>query len=360
MAITLTGFAQALIMNISAIAAMNDPQLKLTPTGFLKMLIANNATTQISNIDSLRSGMDKSIKLRYLQRGLESDVTDQDNCDTNLGAAWKETEITHPLYSKIGIFISDDDFRKYQDEAVQTLSTGNPSATMMRGLYEVLLSKLIGLIGKIDDNLVAAQASKWGGNAAYATVPGTNPTTSQNITLGTTATLDGGIVKLQEDALINEINDKLLICGNGLVTRYDIYNRAKSGIDNGGFGKLLMEAYYDPRTISKWGKDFFGAFAKGAVGFVDYQRYVGAFAGEKGGSIFFTLPVPVEIDGQLSSLNFDCQLKYNDCPTLGSPRGWHLIVSKSYGLFNLPNDCFAETDVLNGVNGSFLYKAVAG
>lgn len=360
MAITLTGFAQALIMNISAIASVNDPQLKLTPTGFLKMLLANNASTQINNLAALRNGQEKTIKLRYLQRGLESEVSDQDDCDTPLGATWKETEIKHPLYSKIGIFISDDDFSKYQDEAVTTLSTGSPSATMMRGLYEVLLSKLIGLIGKIDDNLIAAQAAKWGGNAAYATAVGTNPTAAQTITLGTTASLDGGIVKLQEDALINEINDKLLICGNGLVTRYDIYNRAKNGVDNNGFGKLLMEAYYDPRTISKWGKDFFGAFAKGTIGFVDFNKYVGAYAGEKGGSLFFTLPIPVDIDGQLSSISFDCQLKYNDCPTEDHPRGWQLIVGKTYGLFNLPNDSFASTDVLNGVNGSFLYKAVAG
>lgn len=358
MAITLTGFAQALIMNITLIAGMNDPQLKLTPTGFLKMLLANNATTQIRNIESLRSGMDRTIKLRYLQRGLESEVESEDNCDAKLSPSWKEAEISHPLYSKIGIFISDDEFRKYQDEAVQTLAAGTPSVAMMRGLYEVLLSKLIGLIGKIDDNIVTAQASKWGGNAAYA-ADSTNPTAAQTIKLGTTATLEDGIVKLQEDAMINEVNDKLLICGNGLVNRYDIYNRYKSGVDNAGFGKLLMEAYYDPRTISKWGKDYFGAFAKGTVGFVDFQKYVGPFAGEKGGSLFFTLPVPMEIDGQLSTIMFDCQLKYNDCPAEEHPRGWILIVSKSYGLFNLPSDSFATTDVLNGVNGSFLYHAVA-
>lgn len=364
MAITLTGFAQALITNINVIAAQNDPQLKLTPTGFLKLLLQNNATTQINNISEIRSGQEREIKLRYLQRGLESEVTDVDDCDAPLGATWKETNIGRPLFSKIGIFISDEEFRQYEEEAIATLEIGTPSVPLMRGFYEVLLTKLIGLIGKIDDNLVAAQATKWGGNAAYATTPGTNPTAAQNITLGASASLDGGIVKLEEDALLNEVSEKLLICGNGLINRYDIYNKDKNGVDASGFGSIGLNAYYDPRTISKWGKDYFGAFAKGTVGFVDINRYVGAYAGEKGKSIFFTLPVPVEIDGELTSLVFDCQLTYADCPVYDAeggvvaPRGWKLIVSKSYGLYNQPNDAYANGDVLNGVNGSFLYKAV--
>lgn len=327
------------------------------------MLLNNNAVTQVNNLSELRAGMEKDIKLRYLQRGLESDVTDKDDCETPLSYDWKQATIGRPLFSKIGIFISDDEFRQWEEEAVQTLAVGTPSVPLMRGFYEVLLTKLIGLIGKIDTNLVTAQASKWGGNAAYATTPGTNPTTAQIIKFGTSAGLDNGIVKLQEDILLNEVNDSLLICGNGLINRYDIFNRFKTGVDGQGFGSLGLQAEYDPRTIAAWGKDHFGAFAKGTIGFVDFNKYVGAFAGEKGGSLFFTLPVPVDIDGQLSSLVFDCQLKYQDCPVydaegeLTTGRGWNLIVSKSYGLFNMPSDAFAAGDVLNGVNGSFHYIA---
>ena len=56
MAITLTGFAQAVIKNLNLVAKQNDPQLKLTPTGFLKLLLENNATTEINNIEDLRKG----------------------------------------------------------------------------------------------------------------------------------------------------------------------------------------------------------------------------------------------------------------------------------------------------------------
>lgn len=358
MAITLKGFAQAFITNVSAIAKTNDPQLKLTPTGFLKLLLDNNATTEINNIEALRKGQDREIKLRYLQRGLESEVTDVDDCDAPLGVTWKESKITRTFFSKIGIFIPDDEFRQYEEEAIQTLAIGTPSAPLMRGLYEVLLTKLIPLLGKIDTNLVSAMATKWGANAAYGL-----STSAQPIELHEKESFNDGYVKLNEDALVNEVNGGLVLCGNGLINRYDIYQRKKVGNDSQGFGSLPLNAYYDPRTIAAWGKDHFGAFAKDSVGFVDWNAYVGSFAGEKGNSVFFTIPVPAEIDGQLSTITFDCQLKYNDCPQydnenqLVKGRGWDLIVSKHYGLFTAPTDAFKSGDVLEGVNGTFHYIA---
>ena len=359
MPITLTGFAQATIKNLNLVAKQNDPQLKLTPTGFLRLLLENNAVTKINNIEELRKGQKRTIKLRYLQRGLESDVTDIDDCDTRLGADWKESEITSPLYSKIGIFISDDEFRQYEEEAIQTLALGDAQqAPLMRGFYEVLLTKLIGLIGKIDSNLIAAQATKWGANAAYNL-----SAAAQTLYLGKSADFNSGYVKLQEDAILNEVNDSLLICGNGLLTRYDIFHRLKTSPDSYGIGALGLNAYYDPRTITGWGQNHFGAFAKGTVGFVDWNAYVGAYAGEKAGSVFFTLPVPVELDGSLTSLVFDCQLKYIDCPTYDGngavvqARGWKLLVGKHYGLWNAPTDQFQTSDRLRGVTGAFHYIA---
>lgn len=359
MPITGTGFAQALIKNIGLVAKQNDPQTKLTPTGFLRLLLENNATTEINNIEELRKGLKRTIKLRYLQRGLESETSQVDDCETPLGATWKESEITHSLYEKIGIFISDDEFRQYEEEAVQTLALGDAQqAPLMRGFYEVLLTKLIGLIGKIDSDLIAAQATKWGANAAYSL-----STSAQTLYLGKSADFNSGYVKLMEDAILNEVNDSLLICGNGLLTRYDIFHKLKTNPDSQGIGALPLNAYYDPRTIAGWGANHFGAFAKGTIGFVDWNAYVGAFAGEKGDSVFFTLPVPVELDGSLSSLVFDCQLKYIDCPVyndqnvLVQPRGWKLIVGKHFGLWNAPTDSFQTNDRLYGVTGAFHYIA---
>ena len=133
-----------------------------------------------------------------------------------------------------------------------------------------------------------------------------------------------------------------------------------------GIGALGLNTYNDPKTATLWGANHFGVFAKGSVGLVDFNKNVGSYAGMKGGSYFFTLPVPVQLaNGELSALTFDCQLKYEDCPVYSTEgqkvadRGWKLIVSKHYGLFNLPTDAYSSSDVLAGVNGSFHYIATA-
>jgi hypothetical protein len=104
--------------------------------------------------------------------------------------------------------------------------------------------------------------------------------------------------------------------------------------------------------------------------FVDYQKYVGAFAGMKGGSLFFTLPVPVQLANvKFSTLVFDAQMKYNDCPTEDAGRGYVLQLSKYYGLWNAPSDMFRASvtdgeittpgDRLSGFNGSLHYIGTA-
>lgn len=347
----LVGFVNALLININLIAGLNDPQTKITPVGFLRMLYENNAATNINNLADLRAGHTRDIKVRYMQRGVESEVSSTDDCEISIKPEWKETTIPTTQFSKIGIFISDEDMRKYQEEASQTLAAGTPSAPLMRALYETLRVKINGLLQKMDTNLVTAQNSKWGKNIAY----GKN--TAQTIALGATAGLNNGYVQLLADAQANEIADDLLVCGSGKVTQYDIYQRIKNGVDASGIASLPLNAYYDPKAATIWGADHFGVFAKGMIGIVDWCKNVGNYAGEKGGSIFFTLPMPLQVGDKVLPITFDAQLKYEDCPTEEHGRGWILLISKNYALFNAPTDAFAETDRLNGMNGSLHYVA---
>lgn len=351
----LKGKVGAIIKNITAIAGINDPQLKITPVGFLKMLLENNALVQLQNEKDLQRGHTRDIKVRYMQRGLESEVSDRDDCETPVTSDWKDATIGAAMFSKIGIIITDDEMRQYETAASEPTSVGNAQIT--RALYETFLANVGALLNKINKNLVAAQATKWGVNAAYAT------TDAQNIALGTKADMNDGVVKLLLDAESNEIEGDLLVCGNGLVRAFDVYNKLKTGVDDKGFGSLALNAYSDPKTATLWGKNHFGVFAKGCVGFVDVNKNVGEFAGEKGSSNFFQIPMPVMVNGTVLPIKFDCQLKYEDCPQYDNQgnkiadRGYKLIIGKTYGLFNLPNDCFKVGDPLAGVNGSFHYVA---
>jgi hypothetical protein len=270
----------------------------------------------------------------------------------------------------MGIFIPDSDFRKYEKAAANltsitqggNLSTllQNPQAQgdilVMAALYQTMLVKVNGLIQKINSNLLAAQNTHWGKNIPY------NNTTANTISFGNSLTLDDGIVKLISDYAVNEAVGTPQIVGNGLVTQYDILQRLKVGIDKEGFGSNPLNVYSDFGSISKWGANHFGVFVPGLTAFVDYERNVGSFAGVRGSSIFFTLPIPVQLaNGTLTKLVLDCQLKYDECPTknddgdIVSGRGWKLIMSKYYGLFNAPEDTVAATDRMNGFNGSLHY-----
>lgn len=363
----LIGFVQALLLNIVVIAGMNDPQTKVSPVGFLKMLMENNAMTEIKNLDGWRDGQDRSIKLRYMQRGTESDVTTTDDCETPIVPEWKEAELDKNLFSKIGIFISDGDMRKYELEAIETMKLTNNgqnpenlTVPMMTALYKTIVVKVNGLIQHMDSQLVQAQATKWGANAAYNLA-----TTAQTINFGKTAELNDGIVKLLEDAQANEISGDLLVCGSGVISAYDRYQKLKS-TDKDGIGATPLNVYYDPKTASKWGANHFGVFAKGLIGLVDWNKNVNSYAGDRGGggSMFFTLPIPVTLaDGTLTQLVLDAQMKYYDCPEYNSEnqlvrdRGWGITLSKHYGLFNAPSDVYGNNDVLKGVNGSLHYIA---
>ena len=245
--------------------------------------------------------------------------------------------------------------RTFEDDARSFATTGTPNVQVWRAFYELVVAKVNGLIQAIDTDLVTLQNSKWGVNAV------TGDANAQTVNFSSSLTDDDGYVKLLTDAEQNEVNGRLLIVGNGHIRNFDILNRLKSAADANGFGAVDMMVYPDNKTVSAWGANHFGVFAEGNIGFVNWNKNVGSFAGDKGNSMFFTLPVPVELsNGELSSLVFDAQLKYQDCPiwengSKVADRGYILLLSKPYGLYNAPATMYGSGDPLEGVTGAFHY-----
>jgi hypothetical protein len=344
----LTGLAESFVKNINVLAKGNDPQYKVTPVGFLKYLLENPIKYEISNLKQIRDGHEHELKFRYMQRGVESEVTDRDDCLTNITPAWKTAVIARPFFSKIGISIPDSEIRRWDSEASGKSNAGG--VEILNALYETALVKINGLLQKIDANLLLAQNNNWGMNA----VTGSNAAQPVNFT--NTPQISDGVVRLLKDYQDNEMAEVPAIVGNGIVSSYNLLQSMKTGIDNGGFGA-----------------NHFGVFAPGFTGFVDFNKYVGSFRYE-GNSVKFILPVPIVLaNGELSSLVLDAQLKYQDCniydgDELITKEGWIFLLSKSYGLFNSPGDMFRATvpavpevspeipgDRLQGVNGTFHY-----
>lgn len=356
---TLTGIAQALLTNISQIAGINDPQYKISPVGALKMVLENNAVSQVTNLAGLQAGTDTTIKVRAMKRGLESSVSDIDDCETTITPAWAEHEITKTLFSKIGIFLSEPLLRTFEAQAAENVAiVGNGGQAIPTVLYELILTNANALIQSMDKKIVTALNSGWGVNAV------TGDANAQTINFASQPTDDDGAVKLMLDAEANEVAGEIMIVGSGIIRGFEALDKLKTGTDQGGFGALGLKVYNDPKTTSIWGANVFGVFQKGSVGFVDWQKYAGTYGGQKGTSLFFTIPVPAVLaNGELTTIIFDAQLQYKDCPiyaengSLTAPRGWVLELSKSFGVYIAPNTMYAAGDPLEGVNGTFKYLA---
>lgn len=351
---TLIGVVNAILKNISAVAGLNDPQYKITPVGALKAVLENNAVAAVTNEAGLQRGLDRTIKVRAVKRGLESDVSTVNSCETTITPVFAEHEITATQYNQIGIFIDEATMRTFEEQAASGFQVGG--VTVPSILYEMILTKVNGLIQKIDRTILTAIESGKGVNAV------TGSDAAQTVNFSSTLTDDDGYVKLLTDAQTNEVNGDLIIIGSGVINNFDLLNKLKTSADDNGFGAVNYGVYNDPKAATVWGANEFFAIQKGSIGMADWQKNGGSYAGERGGSMYFTVPVPVQLaNGELSSLVFDAQLKYQDCPIydesnqLVADRGWILILSKSYGVYTAPKTLYAAGDPLENVNGIFHY-----
>lgn len=356
MAFNLIGIAESFRKNISYIAGSNDPQSKITPVGFTRMLLDNPTKMKIDEVKKTGSGHNHSVTLRYMKRGTEADVTDRDDCLTPLKPIWGQTTIERTFFSKIGISITDKELRDWEIEASNGLTIEN-GATISMAMYMTLQSKLQGMFQKIDKNLLLAMSTKWGTNVV------TGSAAPQTITFENGITIGDGVMKLIRDFQLNEQAGIPLIVGNGAVMDYNIAQQLKVSSDLNGFGSnQTWRVYEDIASVSTWGANHFGVFAQGSVGFVDFQKYAPGFSHDTGASVKFILTIPITLsDGSVMGMNFDAQLLNNPCnvydddDNLIAEEGWGLILSKSYGLFVAPTDMYQGTDRLSGVNGAFHY-----
>ncbi len=350
---TLIGIAQDIVKNITMVAGLNDPQYKISPTGALKAVLENNAVKEISNLARLQAGEDRVIKVRAMQRGIEADVTTDDDCETTITPLFIEHEITKTLFKKIGILITEPVMRTFEEQAKAGFQVNGVPVPSI--LYEMILTKVNGLIQSIDRSILTAIEAGKGVNV----VTGNNVAVPVNFS--STLTNDDGYVRLLTDAEANEVNGELMLIGSGVLRSFDILNKLKTAADSNGFGAVDYKVYNDPKANTVWGANEFFAVQEGSLGMADWQKYAGFYAGEKGGSMFFTVPIPVQLDnGELTSLVLDAQLKYYDCPIIDdgeviAPRGWILLLSKSYGVYTAPATLYQAGDVLQAVNGIFHY-----
>lgn len=362
-------FAPFLLQHLKQLIGANAPETKISPTGFTKMLLENEPKLQVKPSEVLRlneaDGHIKQIRLSYLRRITPDDVSTTDDCENDLIPVYNDMVLEAPHFAKFSFWLSDDTIARYMSEASRTVSVGQPASQLMMEQITTLMTVVNGIVGKIDQTLLGDVT--WGINQ----VTGLNTATTININKNATVMdLETGFAKLLSDAAENEISGDLLIAGSGLFNNF-MLQKPFSGINQAGINQAAATGYkwyFDvyAKNAATFGTNQVGVFAPGTIGFVDLQKYIAFRSGLKGTSYFFQIPLPVAVgqgDGTTQMMIFDAQLKYIDCPTviyngysnIEVNRGWQLILSKNYGLFQQPTDGYTAADRLTGNNGALRY-----
>lgn len=368
------GFCPNLLLHMREVAQSATPQFKMRPTGFFGSLIASGNVNALP-VDA-KTGHKKEVKVKYKTRYRIADTDTSRSCDNVHRKSYSETTASLDKFRQLAINIDDETIAQYCEQASRSVVAGQPATAFMNEFVEdVILGGANALIGAVNRDLVEAQKSKFGSINIGGT---TTDTSSSPITVNfnddtSVNKFDEGMTKILGDYQDNDGSERPIIVGGGLFHKYAIQQRAKGLAQNGINTSIFnsdFEFWYDRDASNDWtdsgAKNNIGIFEPNSVQLIEYMRNRGHKAGVKGTSTFGIIPIPMVTNNGIIPVNFDFQWKYYDCPTtltdaysgdsIEVDRGWSMIVSKEFGLFNLPTGAYESGDELEGNNGTYRYK----
>jgi hypothetical protein len=358
-----TGFCPYLLDHISQVAKTSTPEMKVTPTGFLGMLKTMNSPDAIK-VDKL-NGHKAEFRVKYKKRWRKADTDTTASCDNVLVPAYVEDTMTLTKYRQLAIQIDDDQIEQYCEDASRSKAAGTPATDFMNEFYNsTILQGAMALLTGVNDDLVDIQTGRFGVNVRT----GNALTSTLNINKDQTVNpLDDGIVLMLSDYKRNEMMGRPIVVGAGLMLNYVLQQPFKTADQSGLDSRMALGQYdffYDEAATS-WGVNQIGVFEKDSVQIVEYMMNRGFKAGDKGVSKFGIIPIPMATEKGTVPILFDYQFKYHDCPTnltnaydgsvVTVDRGYVLIISKRYDLWNIPSDAYQNGDRLSGARGSLRY-----
>jgi len=368
------GFVPYVLLQSKDVFLNATPSRKITPRGFMSMLLANTQPLVDTNLQT-PGGQQRPVTIKYRTRVPAGQSSQSDDCLINAIPVYNEATVPSMLFRKYSIHIDDNTIAHYEKEAADSVAVGKPATNVVNEIWDAIIEAANGLFADINGDLVTAQASNFGVNVNNI-VSGSPSSAAYGMVfpLATTSNyLNKGMTQVIADMADNEVSiDNCVVVGNGLVHNYYLQQPAKSaGSDGLDTSRLaLPQFFYDPSTITGWGSNHFGVFEKNSVQLININNFAGFPSGDKLTTILGTITLPV-VDalggGQLQSFKFDFQVKYIDCPqsitlegassSTNVGRGWVFTLMSTYNLFNVPANAYASTDRLYNVNGGFHYSA---
>lgn len=363
------GFLRALLLQQQQVFNGASPVAKLTPPGYLEMLLANTTPNIVSSSMYDGSGHVREVVIKYRSRIPTGQSGTDDDCSIQAKPVYKEQTIPALSFRKYGVFLDYNTIAQYEKEASTSINIGKPAPAqgIINEIYKAIIEAANGLLGDVDIDLLTAQAAAFGKNQTT----GVATAKTINFPLSTaTNPLTAGMTMLMTDIMANEIRaNNFVIVGDGLINAAYVqmrFNTQNTNVQN--YPSSVPQFYYDPYATGVLGANHFGAFERNAAQLINVNKFDGFIGGDKMSTFLFTLQLPLvdSLGGtQLQTFKFDAQLRHIDCPEEveigGDPvsvdRGWVLDIMANYGQFNIPSDAYDAADRLTGNNGTLRYAA---
>ena len=359
------GFAPNLLRSIKDIVGQNSPELKLNYQGYLNLLMSQKNAEVVRLNDPSAPGHRRSVQIKRKKRFTVAHTDTARSCDNVNLQPYEEQTVPLTIFRQLAIHVDDETIARYPSETSQSTSIGQPPTSLMRELLDDIRSGADALLTGINRDLFTLGVTDIGVNV----VTGGVGAKAINFPLNTTNNpLQSGINEILTDFQTNEAIGKPQIVGSGLIHSFFMQQAAKDS-DQSGINTTIQAAqgdfFYDTFAATALGANQALVYEPNAVQLVSYMNYQGFKAGEKLTSIYFTMKLPMVEQAQVKMVEFDVQLKYEDCPTtltdayygtsLAVEKGWNIIISKEVGLYTI-EDGYRGTDRLSGNRGSYRYS----
>jgi len=356
-----TGFCPYLLQDISEVTKNASPMYKIQPNGFTGMLLQAGSPGIIRN-DSY-NGHKKTVQIKYMQRATVAQTDTALSCDATLLNAYTEATVSVGNIRQYSFMVEDETMAAYCDSASSRVQAGS----MPTGVASEVLSQVFNganaIIHGVNRDVLGLLT--WGKNV----VTGLNTATTLNISKDLAVqSLTSGVTQLLSDYKKNYLTNRPQVVGQGLFLNFTLQQPFASpniyGIDS-KIATGSFDFWNDSDFDTVIGTNQVGVFEPNSIQLVEYLKYQGFKAGVFGTDTFGTITLPMYTATEVVPVKFDIQLRYHACETtltdaytgqsFTAQKGWQVILSKNFGLFQIPADAYRSEDAARSVNGALRY-----
>lgn len=361
------GFSLGLLQMQNEVHKAASPQYKIEPYGLLASLYTAHSRGAIKN--NSFDGHTQTVKVKAKKRVVPGDTSDSASCENTNTIPYVEDTVSVANYRQYAFHIEDETIAQFDAYASQNVRVPGsaPATDLMFEFYDSLMTAASGILTAVNRDLWTLALAAIGNNRRTGTNTATNLNFTQNTALNV---LTAGANQIKRDFAYNSMTGRPIAVGAGLFHNWILQQPAATPTQ-GGIDSRIQAAGFDffhdeDLDIQVGASNKLVVYEKDAIQIVEYMKYKGFKAGAKGTSVFGTMMLPMNAGGgQMIPVEFDYQLKYNDCDqefayvdgssAVTLEKGWNLIVSKNFGLYTIPATAYDASDVLTGNRGSLYY-----